>query len=92
MSDNRKPGLEVIFGIGKPKAGHDMSMPMSERGSPRDGPEYPPGFEDAAEAAFDALEAKDSKEFCRALCDAITAIAESEESEPPEEEAREEEL
>ncbi len=84
-----KPDLSVIFGIGKPKhpGGDKGSMFRDEPEPSRD--EYPEGFEDAAEAAFDALKQDDSKEFCRQLYEAVKAFAESEEEETPTEEQEE---
>lgn len=57
-------GLAMIFG--EPKG-----SPELDDGGLSEG--YPEGFEDACEAAFDAIRAKDSREFCRSLFEALNA-------------------
>lgn len=69
-------GLAMIFGEPKPGGEGEPEMGASA--------EYPEGFEDACEMAFDALRAKDSRGFCSAMLDVCKAYEGGAHSEPAE--------
>lgn len=63
-----KDGLAIIFGQ-KPGKDAGKKRPLISHDE-----DYPDGFEDACERAFDAVKDDDSEEFCRSMHDAWKAL------------------